>query len=55
MYVDIILAADDYINFITLMKQYKTKLREGASAADAGEEEAKTDQAAAAGTGDSAQ
>ena len=28
LYVDIILAADDYLNFIHMMKHYKEKVRE---------------------------
>ena len=55
LYVDIILAADDYLNFVHMMKHYKEKLAEAsggsanAEAADAGEAQP------AAGTGDSAQ
>ena len=29
LYVDIILAADDYLNFVHMMKHYKEKLLEG--------------------------
>ena len=54
LYVDIILAADDYLNFVHMMKHYKEKLTEasGGSAANA---EAAGEAQPAAGTGDSAQ
>ena len=49
LYVDIILAADDYLNFIHMMKRYKEETAE--ERAGGAEAEAQP----AAGTGDSAQ
>ena len=55
LYVDIILAADDYSNFIEMMKTYKTKLAEMAAGKEGVAEGDGSTAGATAGTGDSAQ